>query len=250
MKLKAFSRRRFIQAFSLPYFLSGTGDMAIVPDQERLAAILKESQPLTWVFAGDSVTQGAHHTYNGRCYPEIITERVRWEMRRISDVVINSGVNGTNTKYLLDNFEWYVNRFRPSVVSVMYGINDCQEKTITPSLFGKYVSEITEKVRQQGAIPIIQVPNGIDMKGMLTMKTASRAKLPEYINVMKEVAADKRCILIDHWSRWISEPVEFMKTWLDDPLHPNAEGHLQMARSFFKATGICDERSFTCTGNK
>lgn len=250
MELKTFSRRSFIQAFSLPLFVPVANSISNIPDLAKLVLLLKEPQPVTWVFTGDSVTQGAHHTYNSRCYPEIISERVRWELRRISDIVINSGVNGTNTKYLLDNFDWYVTRFRPSVVSVMYGINDCQERTITTSLFSKYLNEIIQKVRQQNAIPVIQIPNGIDMKGMLTMKTASRAMLPEYVNVMKEVAIQQQCILVDHWKQWNSEPVELMNTWLDDPLHPNAEGHLQMARLFFKMTGIYDDNSFTCTGKK
>src|SRR5690606_38247665 len=133
METKQLSRRNFIQAFSLPLFIQCTTAISNIPDFEKLTKLLKDSQPVTWVFTGDSITQGAHHTYNGRCYPEIISERMRWELRRIFDIMINSGVNGTNTKYLLDNFDWYVTRFQPSVVSVMYGINDCQERLITPS---------------------------------------------------------------------------------------------------------------------
>lgn len=230
--------------------MPGTLNLPVLPDPERLSARLKEGEPMTWVFAGDSVTQGAHHTYGGRCYPEIIAERVRWELRRVSDVVINSGVNGTNTKYLLENFEWYVSRFRPSVVSVMYGINDCQEMSITMALFAQNLTEIIRLVRNQNAIPVIHTPNGIDMKGMLLMKTASRSKLPEYVKVMEEIARQQQCILINHWDYWKNESPERTLSWLDDPLHPNVEGHVQMARLFFKAIDIFDENSFTCSGRK
>lgn len=250
MEQKAYTRRDFLQAFSLPLFIPGVNVHAGTPDIVKLAALLKKPDPLTWVFTGDSVTQGAHHTYGDRCYPEIIAERIRWELRRITDIVINSGVNGTNTKYLLDSFEWYVTRFRPSVVSVMYGINDCQEKAITVPLFRQYLSEIIQRVRQQSAIPVIHTPNGIDMKGMTTMKTASRARLPEYVNIIAEVAKQEQCIVVDHWKYWEDESAALTRNWLDDPLHPNAEGHLQMARLFFKATDTFDDHSFTCTGEK
>lgn len=247
---KVFSRRNFIQTFSLPFIASGLSVSDGIPDMDKLKDLLKSDQPVTWVFTGDSVTQGAHHTYGVRCYPEVIGERVRWELRRINDIFINSGVNGTNTKYLLDAYEWFVNRFRPSIVSVMYGINDCQEKAITISLFEEYLTEIIRKIRQQNAIPVIQTPNGIDMEGMLTMKTASREKLPEYVDIIRSVAAKQNCILIDNWKQWKDSSAELMKTWLDDPMHPNALGHLLMARSFFRVTDICDERSFSCTGKK
>ena len=109
MKQKAYTRRGFIQAFSLPFFIPAVNVYANTPDIVKLADLLKKPDPLTWVFTGDSVTQGAHHTYGGRCYPEIIAERIRWELRRIADIVINSGVNGTNTKYLLGGFDVLIN---------------------------------------------------------------------------------------------------------------------------------------------
>src|SRR6478609_7274434 len=43
-------------------------------------AIADKEHPLKWVFTGDSITQGAKHTLGYRSYPEIFSERIRFEM--------------------------------------------------------------------------------------------------------------------------------------------------------------------------
>lgn len=244
--LSPYSRRDFLQLLTLPFFLTPAG----LPGQElkKLRDLLNGSTPLTWVFTGDSVTQGAHHTYGGRAYPETVAERIRWELRRINDLVINSGVNGTNTQYLLGNYEWFVSRFRPSVVSVMYGINDCVEPSISLAIFQENLTDIVRKIRTQKAIPILQTPNAIDREGMKTMKSASREKLPLYVQVIKQVAKDESCILVNHFDDWQNSNHPAYLKWLDDPLHPNTEGHTQLARLFFKTIDVFDPNAFTCAG--
>src|SRR6266511_979426 len=103
---------------------SGTGSLA----GTGLAGIkqfLAGKKALTWVFTGDSITHGALHTLGWRSYPEHFAERVRWELRRMRDVVINTGISGDRTGGLLADLDWRVLRFKPDVVSVMFGMNDC-----------------------------------------------------------------------------------------------------------------------------
>lgn len=243
--LSSYSRRDFLEMFALPVLLQGS--VFHGKEMEKLQAMLHGDSPLTWVFTGDSVTQGAHHTYGGRAYPETIGERVRWELRRVNDLVINSGVNGTNTSYLLKHYEWFVLRFRPSVVSVMYGINDCQEPEIPLQVFKENLSEIISRIRSRQSVPILQTPNAIDFEGLKTMKTASRDKLPEYVEAIKDVAKKEQCVLVNHYDQWQEAGAAYIK-WLDDPLHPNAVGHMEMARMFFKTIEIFDPAAFTCSG--
>ncbi|CAL1519377.1 SGNH/GDSL hydrolase family protein [Chitinophaga sp. MM2321] len=246
-----YSRRTFLQMSSFAAILPGMlSSVAPGPELEILKALFKKEDPVLWLFAGDSVTQGAHHTYGHRCYPEIFAERVRWEMRRITDIVVNSGVNGTNTSYLSGAFDWLVGKFKPSVVSVMFGINDCQVKEITPAVFEQNLEQIIEKIRALKAIPLLQTPNGIDQNGVAHMKTASRARLPEYVEIIRKVAANKSVILIDNWQYWNNGGLDHFKNWLDDPMHPNAEGHTQIARLIFRELSIFDMEAFTCSGKK
>src|SRR6266446_3517466 len=58
---------------------------------------LAEKTARIWVFTGDSITHGALHTLGWRSYPAHFAERVRWELRRMRDVVINTGISGDHT---------------------------------------------------------------------------------------------------------------------------------------------------------
>jgi hypothetical protein len=53
-----------------------TADEYARRDTARLREILA-GPPVTWVFAGDSITQGCTHTHGGRSYDVHFAERVR-----------------------------------------------------------------------------------------------------------------------------------------------------------------------------
>ena len=100
-----------------------TADEYARRDADRLREILA-GPPVTWVFLGDSITQGVAHTHGHRGYVEHFAERVRGELGRRGDAVINSGVSGATTEDLLPEFHWRAGRFAPDVVFVMFGTND------------------------------------------------------------------------------------------------------------------------------
>src|SRR5690554_5045874 len=106
-------------------------------DRELIAKSLKEKDPLIWVFIGDSITHGAKHTHGYRAYPEIFSERVRYELGRVRDVVINTGISGNTTQNILDDFDWRVKQFNPRIVSLMIGTNDCATGRIPIALYEK-----------------------------------------------------------------------------------------------------------------
>src|SRR5206468_2375866 len=89
---------------------------AIVSDLQKIQSLVRSPEPVTWVFTGDSITHGAHHTFGWRSYPEHFAERVRWELRRYRDVVINTGVSGDTIKGVAADVDHRVLRFRPNVV--------------------------------------------------------------------------------------------------------------------------------------
>ena len=72
----------------------------------------------TWVFTGDSITQGVHHTHGSRSWVELVSERVRWELSRVQDIVVNSGVSAWTAPEISADFEYLVGRFAPQVLSV------------------------------------------------------------------------------------------------------------------------------------
>jgi lysophospholipase L1-like esterase len=213
----------------------------------KIKELMKGKAPLKWVFSGDSITQGAKHTFGLRSYPEIFAERVRWELGRVRDFVINTAISGNTSKDILNDFEWRIGQFKPNIVSVMVGTNDASEKNeISLSLFRQNNLDLVNRIRESGAIPILQTPNTIDIT-----KAQGRERIDKYISVTREIAQEKKVVLVDHFTYWNEkfntiEKEELKKRWLNDELHPNGAGHVQMAHLLFRKLSIFDANSFTC----
>ena len=213
-------------------------------DLERIRTLLAGKEPLKWVFVGDSITQGAKHTFGARSYPEIFSERVRYEMRRVRDVIINTAISGNTSLNILNDYDWRVRQFQPHVVFIMVGTNDASvAKGISVSDFGQNLSTLVRRVRADGAVPVLQTPNII-----LTEKATGRERLPAYIAEILQVAAAEQTILVDHWAYWTEQAAKDvldLHKWMNDELHPNGRGHVQMAIRLFAALGMHDPQSFT-----
>jgi acyl-CoA thioesterase I len=256
MMADKFTRRRFIEKSlclssltltfgNLKSFETSQG----APDLERIAGFLKEKNPLIWLFTGDSITQGAKHTQGYRSYPEIFSERIRWELGRTRDIVINTGISGNTTQVILNDFDWRIGQFKPAVVSLMIGTNDCAEtKNISPEVFGKNLENLLNLIREINSVPVFHTPNPI-----IKEKAPERARLDEYIKVIRTICEQKQVIMIDNYTWWqneiknLGEEAVFRK-WLNDPLHPNGAGHSEIARLMFKELSVFDPSAATCNG--
>ena len=259
MNLNKQSRRKFIGASFLltviPSVISSLIPLSVkalvvpnnVPDLERIKELLKKKDPLKWLFTGDSITAGVKHTQGYRSYPEIFGERIRWEMSRPRDVVINTAISGNTTQNILDDFNWRIEQFKPDVVSLMIGTNDCARKEMTKDIFEEQLNILLNKIRGAGAIPILHTPNIIIKKD-----APERADLSEYVKVIQKTAEKKSIVLVDNYTYWEetknSAKTNVFKEWLNDPLHPNGTGHQQIARLLFKELSIFNPNDPTCGG--
>jgi acyl-CoA thioesterase I len=220
----------------------------VVPDLERISNLLNQKDPLIWIFTGDSITHGAKHTEGYRSYPEIFGERIRWEMGRMRDIVINTGISGNTTQTILDDFDWRVRQFKPNVVSLMIGTNDCSKKDISLIVFERNLDSLLTKIRELNSIPVFHTPNII-----ITKKAPERGRLSEYVSVIQSLAGRKAVILVDNYTYWQNAVQSqgdstIFKNWLNDPLHPNGAGHSEIARLMFKELSIFDPRAPSCGG--
>ena len=231
--------------------IAGSGAKALAGftggDQQKLQFLLSNKKPAIWLFTGDSITQGAKHTHGMRSYPEIVAERIRWEMRRLRDIVINTAVSGNTAADLLADMEWRIDHFKPAVVSLMFGTNDCAlSKAIPLKDFEQHIDTVIAFVRGRNGIPILHTPTPI-----MLAKASERRNIGSYAAVIREVATSKQVILSDHWAHWgqvINERGAnwVYSNWLNDPLHPNGTGHMEIARLFFRSIGIFDPGTPTC----
>lgn len=213
-------------------------------DLAALQARLKGQSPITWLFTGDSVTEGAKWVGARRSYSEIFSERVRWEINRGRDIVMNTAISGNKTDNILSDFDWRVGHLHPDVVSLMIGMNDCTRGQAGEPMFEANLRELISRIRGIGAIPILHTTN-------TTLPDAHRADLPAYNAIIKKVAASEKVILVDNWQYWQqNRTAANLSEWLGNPIHPNGLGHAKIAQEMFRTIGIYDLNSPMCNLGK
>jgi lysophospholipase L1-like esterase len=214
---------------------------------DRVRKLLDSPQPVKWVFYGDSITEGARHTFGWRGYTELFEERVRAELNRRRDVVINTAISGDNSRDLLADFNWRVGQFAPHVVFVMIGMNDASpERPVTPELFRANVTELCQRILQLPAVPVLQTTCLPQPNDTYAPRTANLLAL---MDVLRDIATAEKLPLIDHTQHWqaaIRENPHRAYFWMNNICHPNQFGHRAFAHEIFRALGIFEATSFAC----
>jgi lysophospholipase L1-like esterase len=242
------NRRGFIAAAGAAAIAANA---AIGKDSEReedsfkeIKALLNGKEPIVWVFTGDSITHGALHTFGHRSYVEHFAERVRWELRRMTDVVINTGISGDTMKGILARDEWRIFQFKPKVVSLKIGMNDCRDAEKGRGFFRDSLEKLVEKARQKEIALLLHTPNLIHYPN-----AKERVDLPGYVDIIREVASKHKVPLVDHyayWSKEVGTQGRLQMLLNDGSIHPNAYGHLLLARKMFQDLGVFDANSQVC----
>lgn len=207
-------------------------------DSQRLREVL-QGPPVTWVFLGDSITQGVTHTHGWRNYVELFAERVRGELGRRSDAVVNSGVSGSTAEDLLGEFHWRAGRFAPDVVFVMFGTNDMLDGFDGVRGFRYRVDQIVQRARDVGATVVLQTPPPVLAEGDRTPEL-----IAAYSEAVREVAGEVGAVLVDHAAAWAA--AASTDGWLDDSFHPGPRGHHAMVTTLLSGLGIADPSSAVC----
>ena len=237
----------------LPLLAGPKRDADLAKIKEHFA---NRSEHWIWVFYGDSITHGAVHTHGWRSFPEIFQERVRTELGRPMECIINSGNSGYTSLALVNEkiYDWQVRHHQPNVVLLLIGCNDiAHDNCGGPEKFRERLTELTRRIRQDGAIPVLQTYNTIQLvenptSDYLKGYVKRYNEFPIYNNIIREVSAAEDTILVDHrklWEEKTSDP-KVLDHWLGETIHPGAYGHLQMAILIMKELGIYSENSRCC----
>jgi len=188
----------------------------------RLIRCIREKDRAVWVFCGDSITHGARHTCGRRGYVELVEERVRYEMQKFLHLFVNSGISRDTTAGILETIDHRVLRFQPDIFSLMIGMNDAARVPFEE--YCRNLRRIVEEVRARTpAQVLLQTCCAIHPE-----QCPDRKRYPEYMEAMRQAAADLDAALIDHHSSWEKvrrdNPARF-ESWMANPIHPNALGH-------------------------
>jgi len=207
---------------------------------ERIIRLIKSKKPQKWLFYGDSITQGCYHTFGHRDFTELFAERIRFEMGRRHDVIINTAISGDTSGDLYDTFDWRVSQFYPDVVFIMVGTNDCEDQNhVTISDFKNNLLKLISEVNNIGAQPVLQTPCKI--RG--NQNAAIVKRFFDFVDIVREVGITKGVPIIDHARHW-EENADKAELWMNDEMHPNHYGHRVLANYIFECMSM-DETNFT-----
>ncbi len=191
------------------------------------------NEAMTWVFAGDSITHGSFHNRESRNYVEHSAEVLRRQDGRGADVVVNVGVSGWRVPDLVADFHFRIARLEPSVVVLMLGTNDSTAGEEGVEIFASELEELALRILGLDADLVLQVPP--PLRGGPSGRTA----IPSYCDAIREVATRLMIPVVDHARDWgHHRPGDGIDEWLDDDIHPNAAGHLHMARTLLAALDV------------
>lgn len=208
----------------------------------RVRELLRGDPPVKWLFYGDSITHGVRHTFGWRDYVELFSERVRGELGRSMDLVINSAISGHTTRQLLDGYSWRVEQFQPEVVFLMIGMNDCKDELeMSIDEFRENLLQLHQLNAGLGAQTVFQTTCPI-IPGLAPEREPT---FPSFMQAIREVAADRDAPLVDHLEHW-KQREESHQFWMSNMFHPNEFGHRAFAHLLFRELEIFHPESLCC----
>lgn len=206
---------------------------AVTAGLEKARVILEGTRPATWVFTGDTVVQGAGQTGAGRTFSEHFGDHLRNKLRRLLDVVVNTGVPNSRAENFLKTLDWRVTRFAPEVVFLMLGSADAAAGPTGRTRFREVLNEIVDALAKTKTALILQTPPTARPD-----RWTDANDLPAYVEIVREVADARDVAGIDHWSLFedrLAQADAEPDWWSSGGQLPNVRGHVELARQIVEA---------------
>ncbi len=153
--------------------------------------------------------------------------------------LINSGICGNNTREALARFDRDVASFRPDIVIITLGGNDCNPvppKHVPEKEYIANMEKIVDLVRGLGAIPILQTYYKMLPEGMAPERYQAFCRNMELV---REIAARKKVFLIDQFDLFDRlDPAEHRYKLMVNAMHVNEKGNAVIGLRVLAAFGI------------
>ena len=204
-----------------------------------------------WCALGDSITHGG--TYHDLVQLFYLT---RFPGRTV--VAFNCGISGDTAAGALRRLDWDVLAKRPTVSSVMFGMNDVgralygndrggpgvtQQRREHIASYRENLALIVSRLREAGSHVILLTPSIFDQtfEGEPPKQTGVNDALSACAEIVRELAASSNCAVVDIFA--LMERINREQQAKDlaftvvgpDRVHPGAPGHFLMAYAFLKA---------------
>lgn len=202
--------------------------------------LLQRPDTLTWLFAGDSVTQGVLYTHGWRSYSQIVAERINGELGRKLDIVLNTAVSGWTLREFEQDLDHRVLRFEPDIVFMMFGLNDAAWFEIAGiAEYRARYERCLDRMQERSEV-VLQTCN------LLLPDDPLGPTVSAYVETIRSIAADRGLGLVDHDRAWAElDATGPRERFIDWGVHPNEHGHRLMAREVLLYLGGWDPTSST-----
>ena len=199
------------------------------------------------IFIGDSITHQCLYTQYVEDYYYTRYPKTRIHFR-------NAGVSGDRAIDALNRFDDDIASFKPTVATVLLGMNDASYKDFDPAVFATYAKDMTKLLDKLDALKVrvfLASPTMFDHHAAeVRMATNPNARNPENYNAVlayygkwvQEVARKRGYGFIDMYGPLNALTTEQRATdkdftFIPDAIHPQAAGQFIMGYSIIDAFG-------------
>lgn len=203
---------------------------------------LKNREPLTIQFQGDSITAGTSlHDKVAERYSIKTEELLRKWLKNDKIVCLNRAVGGARTN---DERAWLQRDFAagaPDLVTLWIGYNDksgCNTVAYYKQTVADYIDRVAEITKGKSAFLLIVPGPG---------KGARFTMMDDYAQAIRELSNERHllCLDVNYLFKSFGKK-EFSDKYMADTAHPNAKGHQVVADTLcsylVKAAGITDPK--------
>jgi lysophospholipase L1-like esterase len=167
--------------------------------------------------------------------------------------VINVGISGQKAEDLVKRFEKDVVAKKPAVVTISVGINDVWHRLKEPhdeavlKAYRENVAKMADQAQAAGIKVILLTPTVI----YEDPEAEGNKRLTMYIAAEKQIAADKKCQIIDLHQMFLdtlakmtkdAKPEPGKRLLTSDGVHMNPTGDALMAMGVLRALGVPDSK--------
>ena len=202
-----------------------------------------------WLFVGDSITDAGRRDDPdklGNGYVRLIRDYLVAKAPADAPKIVNRGVGGDESKHLAERWQEDVIAQRPTVVSVMVGVNDVWRQLdgkgpgTTLHDYAQIMDKLlTDTIAAEPKVKIVLCePSVISPPA----PAKGNAMLLPYAMAVHELAAKHgdhvACVVPLHQTCLAAERSRPNFAWWPDGVHPSTTGHMLLARTWLAETRL------------
>jgi lysophospholipase L1-like esterase len=214
-----------------------------LPHHDAIAApVLKPGARVA--ICGDSITEQ-------RLYSRFIEDYLLVCTPELDARIVQLGWSGERAPGFADRLENDLLWFKPTVVTLCYGMNDGLYKpyeSATGKTYSDAMTRIVDRIKAAGALPVIGSPgvvDGVAFRRDNITPAVYNDTLARLRDLDRELALDKSAVFADVFDHMMLVMVKAKAAKGPeydvagtDGVHPRENGHLVMAYAFLKAMGL------------